>query len=529
MNQEKQFIILISSVIGVVFLGSLLMLVASAKIAILGLLLLACCIFSFIYPRQSLWAFLIYLPFAGTVTYYVPGVVRNVGEYVTYNNALYGILHLAKDVFYFPALLAIVLKRRFLIEFIQKHKPIAIAVTLLAVTSFITLIGVNLLQDPLSAKDQPFLMGLIGLKIFVGYIPLILCGYYLMRNRQDVVWFYRIFTLLVVAACGLALIQYFFLVTGICPGNVNLPNPIDTKATLQARCFVGGSLLYNPTFQPNQYFQRLPGTFVSPWQWAWFLVSGSFITYAASFSDPSRIWRFIGWIGMFFVLGAALICGQWTAFLVVPTVFVVLMVVTERNHGKRWLKLAIIAVISAIAVTQIGSVQFLIEKFIQRWQYKGGPLSFALWQWDLVKANSLTLLGNGLGRASSVARRLGRIRLIEPFYAKILYEVGIAGVIAFMGVVATVTFQTFRSYLSLKSPSFRLISLTFCLFIFFVSCNIYYYPLAVDPVAVYYWLFAGVLLKLPEIEAETAQDTTSIPLGTALNPEVLPPEPIKHP
>jgi hypothetical protein len=420
-----------------------------------------------------------------------------------------------------------VLKRRPLIEFIRKQKPIAIAVAILGITSLLTLIGVNLLQDPLSARDKPFLMGIIGLKIFIGYIPLILCGYYLIRNRQDVKWFNRIFTLLVVTACGLAFIQYLLLLTGICSGNVNLPDPINTKATLQARCFVGGSLLYNPTFLPNQYFQRLPGTFVSPWQWAWFLVSGSFITYATSFSDSSPIWRIIGWIGMFFVLGAALISGQWTAFLVVPTAFVILMLVTGRNHRKRWLKLLIIGVISAILVTQVGSVQFLIEKFVQRWQYKGGPLSFALWQWDLVENNSFTILGNGLGRASSVARRLGEIRLIEAFYARLLYEVGILGVIAFIGVVATVTVQTLRSYLSLKSPNFRIISLTFWIFIFFVSCNIYYYPLAVDPVAVYYWLFAGVLLKLPEIEAETTQDKKSIPLGTFLNPEVLPSELIK--
>ena len=30
--------------------------------------------------------------------------------------------------------------------------------------------------------------------------------------------------------------------------------------------------------------------------------------------------------------------------------------------------------------------------------------------------------------------------------------------------------------------------------------NTYYYPLDVDPVAVYYWFFAGILLKLPEID-----------------------------
>jgi hypothetical protein len=35
-----------------------------------------------------------------------------------------------------------------------------------------------------------------------------------------------------------------------------------------------------------------------------------------------------------------------------------------------------------------------------------------------------------------------------------------------------------------------------------MSYNTYYYPLDVDPVAVYYWFFAGVLLKLPEIDKQ---------------------------
>lgn len=502
MNQEKQFIIIVSSIFGVVLLGSLLMLIGNVKIAILGIIGLACIIFSYLYPRWSLWAFLIYLPFAGTITYYMPGVVKTSGVYVTYNDSLYAILHLAKDILYFPALLAIIIKRRTLSQFIAKNKLIAIAVGILVLTSLLTLIVVNLFHPSLSKGDKPFLMGIIGLKLFIGYIPLMLCGYYLIRRQQDVIWFNRIFTLLVVTACGLAFIQYFFLVTGICPGNVNLPEPINTKATLQARCFVGGSLLYNPTFQPAQYFQRLPGTFVSPWQWSWFLVSGSFLTYATSFSDPARIWRIIGYVGMIFAVGAAIISGQWTAFLVVPSVLIVLMIVTETNHRRRILKLAIIAVLMAIIVTQVGSIQFLTEKFVDRWQYSD-PLVFAQQQWEGVVENSLTMLGNGLGRASSVARRLGEIRLIEPFYAKTLYEVGILGVIAFIGVVATVTIQSFRAYFSLKTPSFKILGLTFAVFILFISCNIYYYPLAVDPVAVYYWLFAGVLLRLPEIEGKT--------------------------
>jgi hypothetical protein len=35
-----------------------------------------------------------------------------------------------------------------------------------------------------------------------------------------------------------------------------------------------------------------------------------------------------------------------------------------------------------------------------------------------------------------------------------------------------------------------------------ISYNTYYYPLDVDPVAVYYWYFVGVLYRLPDIDRQ---------------------------
>uniref|UniRef100_A0ACD5GXH0 Uncharacterized protein n=1 Tax=Desertifilum tharense IPPAS B-1220 TaxID=1781255 RepID=A0ACD5GXH0_9CYAN len=46
------------------------------------------------YPQLSLWLFLLYMPFAGTVTY-------NLGQG-------HGLFHLVKDIFYFPALIGLI-------------------------------------------------------------------------------------------------------------------------------------------------------------------------------------------------------------------------------------------------------------------------------------------------------------------------------------------------------------------------------------------------------------------------------------
>jgi hypothetical protein len=76
------------------------------------------------------------------------------------------------------------------------------------------------------------------------------------------------------------------------------------------------------------------------------------------------------------------------------------------------------------------------------------------------------------------------------------------GVLAFLAFVTTLTYVTFKAYRSLRDITLRNYGAAFWVFVLFISYNTYYYPLDVDPVAVYYWFFAGVVLKLPVIERE---------------------------
>jgi hypothetical protein len=46
-------------------------------------------------------------------------------------------------------------------------------------------------------------------------------------------------------------------------------------------------------------------------------------------------------------------------------------------------------------------------------------------------------------------------------------------------------------------------------FVLFISYNTYYYPLDVDPVAVYYWLCAGIIFKLPILDKQIVPEETT--------------------
>ncbi|MER3475584.1 MAG: hypothetical protein C4287_02105 [Leptolyngbya sp. ERB_1_2] len=435
------------------------------------------------FPWHALHAFLIYMPFGGTITYATVG-----------NNPL---MQLAKDGMYIPALITVYqyCKRQQLSMMIPKS--LKTPLMLLLVYCVLVLLFVNGAQQFTGKpSEKPFLMGILGLKVLLGYAPLIPCAYYLMKRKQDVYNFMRVTVVIVIICCGLAFVQYMFLKTGRCKGTVGEGAAL-FKASLEARCFVGGSLLYTP----EQGVIRLPGTFVAPWQWGWYLISSTFTCFAVTFFDRNLIWKIIGGIGMLGTMIMAVICGQRIALMLVPTMIVIQLFTTGQVANlKRFLPIGV-GLAGAIVVAMASNpavVQERIDSAVSRWN-ASPPDAFIREQFNTV-VRGASLLGKGLGRATNSARALGETELIETYYPKVMYEIGPIGVILFVLLVTTLTIACFRAYRSIKDKNLRGYGAVLWTFVLVISYNTYYYPLDVDPVAVYYWFFAGVALKLPELD-----------------------------
>ncbi len=490
---RKEFTNLLTTTITVgLFVGLILFLLGGIKIAIpvvLGIIVMS---FSYKYPREALFAFIIYVPFGGTITYYIGNSP---------------ILQLAKDSFYFPALVSIWQ------TCYQKRQPLLIPQTIktplyiLLGICMLTLLFVNGSQqlyppsDGLfeeASKEFPIAMGILGLKVFLGYLPLISCTYYWIRDRRDFLLVSRLQVVLILICCILGIIQYFLLLTGICHGTRDAVGADLFRASLEARCFFGGSLVYSP----SQGVIRLPGTFVAPWQWAWFLISSTFFTFATAFSDPLIFWRVVSLVSTALVFINAVISGQRIALALVPICFVMLLLLTGQiGNLKRFIPIfAGLALILGVAmVTNPTVVQERTDSFIARWN-ASPPYDFIVQQFQENWKNVDGILGSGLGRATNSARALGQTKLVETYYPKILYEVGIFGLLGFVALVTTLTVTCYRTYRQIKNRNLRSYAAAMWVFILFISYNTYYYPLDVDPVAVYYWFAAGVLLKLPVID-----------------------------
>ena len=443
--------------------------------------------FSFKYPWQALYAFLIYLPLGGTITY-------SLG-----NSPL---LQLAKDGFYVPALFAVYQHCQRYNKPLIVAKQLALPLGLMLGYCLLVLFCVNGAQQfAPSGKipEKPFLMGVLGLKVLLGYVPLIACAYYMVRKRQDLYVIMRMLAVLTILCCALGFLQYIFLKTGRCQGTVGEGAAL-FKASLEARCLVGGSLLFNE----DQGVIRLPGTFVAPWQWGWYLIASAFFTFAVAFMDPKFLWKIVGLVAMALNLLMAVLCGQRIALMFVPVVTVILLITTgQLANLKRFLPigLGMAVILGGFMAANPAILQERIDNATGRWE-AAPPTDFIAMQFGFVTEGVTGILGKGLGRATNSARALGEVSLIETYYPKLIFEIGPMGAILFLGLVTAITVVAFKAYRSVRDRNLRGYGASLWTFILIISYNTYYYPLDVDPVAVYYWFMIGLVLRLPSLEKD---------------------------
>lgn len=511
---RKAFMSYVGAVVGISLLAAMMVaIVAGVKGAVGAFVAIASLLLAFKYPWQSLYAFIIYLPFSGTVTYVI-GAGSN------------PLMQLAKDAFYIPALIGVIqyCKQRQIEWFVPKALKPSVMI-LLGYCGLVLLFVNGAQQLAPSGSEKPFLMGILGLKVFMGYIPLIPCTYYLLRTKDDFFRIMRLMTVLILVCCFLGLVQYLFLKTGRCQGTVGSGAEL-FKASLEARCLVGGSLLFNE----EQGVIRLPGTFVAPWQWGWFLISSAFFTFATAFSDRTWYWRIIGLVGMVMTMVMAVLSGQRIALALVPICYGILLVTTgQLVNLKRFVPiLALLGVFVMVALAQYPEVvQERVDSFASRWE-ASPPTEFIAHQFEFVQDLS-GFLGKGLGRATNSARAMGDVKLIETYFPKVMFEIGPLGLLLFLGLVTTLTIITFKAFRKVKDKNLRGMGAALWTYVLLISYNTYYYPLDVDPVAVYYWFAAGMILRLPDLDRQVDPTEAIAPAPKKKRRRTLPDLPADQP
>jgi hypothetical protein len=125
----------------------------------------------------------------------------------------------------------------------------------------------------------------------------------------------------------------------------------------------------------------------------------------------------------------------------------------------------------------------------------------------LVQAVKLAPLGMGTGTNTGAARFAvndpNAFIGLENYYAKAVYELGLPGLLIVGGLFVAIVFAGLRVHARMRSPVLRCWASALVAFFVVILLNSFKgWLVDLDPVNVYYWVFAGILLKLPVLADE---------------------------
>jgi hypothetical protein len=345
------------------------------------------------------------------------------------------------------------------------------------------------LVECLNPKISAPLIPLLGVKIWLGYVPLFFLGAELFRSRNALrVWLWTVlFATLPAGIYGLyefQVAQRGGLSEGIRPGE-----------------FAGGYVA--PDFESG-YF-RLSSLFPSSTQFDYHLFFSLFVGAALLILERRRWWRGMA-IGLLVLVAIDVgLTGTRKLYLIVPSALVWFLLL-ERNRARRVKGLLVAAFAGLIAAVVLGAALALRVHTIG--DIYDNRIEFA--QTSFSDALRLAPLGLGSGMASGPARHLDPEGLfVETLPAKTVFELGILGLCALVLFYGSVAIRGFRSAKHCREQDLRSVALLFAIYLAtLMLTSAYGWPMDLDPANVTSWLSAGFVVGMPMVASRAAAAQT---------------------
>lgn len=432
--------------------------------------------------RFSLYGLLLYLPVSG-----IPILA-------TYPHA--GPATLLKDaIFVGPAYLG------FMLELLRGR--IRLSLSPLPVT-LVTMLAVLVSLQALNPALPNMLVGAIGIKVWLWYIPLAFLAYHLVADRRDLRRLLKVMSVSAALPIALGLVEAALFRAG----------QADFVYRFYGASAASATQLFTEFQLPSGgMLRRVPSTFSSWTQYYAFVFSMVSVTYAWWRAVPgggrAAAGRGALWL---LAVASAFLSGARVAFLAVPGLIVLTLALEHVGaYGVRrrqlLVRLGAPAAALAVAVLALGvSAGGLLGEVFHKARHEFGFTFLHRFH----QAADVTWLGLGSGIDTIASRYAAPPEQLfaafggvwyESWFVKVVLELGVPGLLLVLAIFGTMLFRGAKSYLALRDSRLRAVAAALLVFLFVNVLLALSKPyIDNDPVNVYFWLFAGVLAKLVVID-----------------------------
>jgi O-antigen ligase len=256
------------------------------------------------------------------------------------------------------------------------------------------------------------------------------------------------------------------------------------------------------------FLRRVPSTFAFVAQYFAFTAAMVAVTYAWWRSSSERKGSGLRCAVWLLLLLAGFLSGARAAFLFLPFLMVMILVLegrTARFAVARLVAPALLLVGVAVAVvgaTAGGVLGHVVEVGVEEFD--------SVFVDGLRQGLATTTVGLGTGVDTNAARyAFGQTdRFVgvggtwyESWYVKALLELGVAGLALLLALLGVLVATAVRNHRRLRDPRLKVVSASLIgLLLWNLVFNTKAQYLDIDPMNVYFWLFLGLLLKLPELD-----------------------------
>jgi len=333
---------------------------------------------------------------------------------------------------------------------------------------------------------ENILVALIGLKVWLFYIPLVFVTASAITSKSELISLFRFMVIVAWIPC------IFGILTWI--ASMTFGHTVTMEAIYGPAAKAASQNLV--TFMDGVFF-RIPSTFTFVAQYFGFTLAMIVPAYSLMVLEDSKKWKRFSVYSLVLFSAACLMSGSRGAFVFMP-LFLLIMFLLNGKFLSILKILCLVPLIGPALLLYVGIDPVSLFNLIVE--------LLTMYATDIVLEGFVDSLANaplglGTGMNTGASRYAFDDQLsfnaFENYYAKSVYEFGFLGLILLLGLFSYIIFKGFKILHGVKDPGLKGCAAVIVAFVITMCLHsLKGWQLDMVPINTYYWIFVGSLFSI---------------------------------